>query len=158
VGKLGIPGPALQLRPLLRFKDGRTGGVVGMPLWLWISQGTWSNRRAPRVSAGPVWVDLMAQPVQQVWSFGNGKSVTCSGRGTEYRTGMDAMRGSPDCGYKYTRTSKSEPNGAFTINVTVYWRITWVGSGNTAGELPLFASNSSIPYVVREARAELVAP
>lgn len=143
---------------MVKFKDGRTGGIVGMPVWLWIAPDKWRSPKPVHLEAGPVWVDVSAQPVSQVWAFGDGKRVTCYSRGTEYKLGMDARRGSPDCGYKYLRTSKDQPNGAYTMSVTVNWRITWVGSGNTAGELPIHAVSQSFPYVVREARAQLVAP
>ncbi len=126
-------------------------------MWLWIAPETWVAPRTLHLEAGPVWVDVRAQAVEQVWDFGDGNRVSCRTRGTEYRAGMDPRKGSPDCGYTYKRTSKGKPGGAYTIGVTVYWRITWVGSGNTAGELPLFAVSTSFPYVVKEARAQLVA-
>jgi hypothetical protein len=150
--------PGATVKPMVRFKDGRTGGIVGMPLWLWISRDTWRSPKRVHLEAGPIWVDVTAEPVGQTWTFGDGRSVTCRGRGTEYRAGMNGVTGSPDCGYKYTRTSKNQSNDAYTIRATVHWRITWVGSGNSAGELPPFPVTTTIPYVVREARAELVAP
>lgn len=159
VAQLVIPRPpGAQLRPYLKFADGPAGGIVGMPSWLWIPPAGWRSPETVRVSAGPVWAEVTAEPVSQTWIFGDGGGVTCRTSGTEYKPGMDPMDGSPDCGYRFTRSSKDQPGGKFTVRVVVHWRITWVGSGNTAGELPLFPVNQAFPYVVREARAQLVAP
>jgi len=159
VANLVIPRPPdAQVRPRLTFPDGRAGAIVGMPMWLWIPIGKWRSPQPVHLEAGPAWVDAYAEPVSHTWTFGDGNGVACRVRGTEYRVGMDPAKGSPDCGYKYVRSSKGQPNGAYTISVTVHWRIAWVGSGNTAGELPLFPVSTSFQYVVREARAELVSP
>jgi hypothetical protein len=157
--KLTIPNPpGAVVRPMVRFRDGRVGGVAGMPMWLWISAGTWRSPPPVHLAAGPVWVDVRAVALDQTWTFGDGQHRTCRGRGTEFRAGHPARSGSPDCGYHYARTSRRQPGGAYSVGATVRWRITWVGSGNTAGELPLFAAHAEFPYVVREARAQLVTP
>ena len=64
-----------------------------------------------------------------VWAMGDGKTVTCTQRGTPY-TDADGKRSSPDCGYTYTR------QGTYTVRATSYWTVTWARIGQS-GTIPL---------------------
>ena len=154
---LHIPTPTVAIRPLMRFQDGRQGGLTQLPMWLWQTPVSWRTYSV-RAQAGPVWAAVTARPVAQIWTFGDGSTIACDGPGTPYANGADALAGSPDCGYRYTTTSREMPGGAYHIAVAVIWRLTWIGYDNTGGELPPVRSDTTVPYVVRQARAELVSP
>lgn len=158
MSQLRVPKTAAEIRPMMTFGDGTTGGLTGLPLWLWVDGSSWEEPLIARVQAGSVWAEAKAIPVSQRWDFGDGNGIICEGPGTPYEQGMDALEGSPDCGYTYRRTSKDEPDSAYTVTSTITWRVTWVGSGNTAGELEPLRISDAITYTVRQARAQLVAP
>jgi hypothetical protein len=42
--------------------------------------------------------------------------------------------------------------------VAVTWQVSWVGSGDTGGTLEPLQVQQTIPYTVRQARAQLVDP
>jgi hypothetical protein len=42
--------------------------------------------------------------------------------------------------------------------VVVTWQVSWVGSGDTAGILEPMQMRQTIPYAVRQARAQLIDP
>jgi hypothetical protein len=160
VNLLRLPAPRAEVRPMVRFRDGAHGGLTGAPLWLWIPGSQWRTLHQ-RTEAGAAWAEVTAQPVSQTWTFGDGsRPVTCFGRGTEL-TGFNvhrALEGSPSCGYTYTVSSKDQPQQRYTVDVTVNWQLSWIGSGDTGGILPLFALRQTFPYTVRQARAQLVDP
>jgi len=155
--QLPLPNPDPRYSPNIRFADGRIGGIVGLPMWLWINEKNWTALRQ-RTQAGQNWAEVTARPVKQIWDFGEGRSVTCSGHGTRYKPGMAVASGSPDCSYKYSHSSSHEANGEYKIQVTVLWQVTWIGNGNTSGTLGPLGLSTSFGYIVREARAQLVAP
>lgn len=157
-GQIRLPKTSAEIRPMMTFEDGTRGGITGLPMWLWVDADRWNQDLRARVEAGPAWVEAEARPLEQVWDFGDGNTITCHGPGTPYQHGMDALEGSPDCGHKYTRTSQSQSNGAYTVRVSVVWQISWVGSGNTAGELEPIYMSDAITYTVKQARAQLVSP
>jgi hypothetical protein len=131
-------------------------------MWLWIPRENWPILRQ-RTAAGTAWAQVTARPVSQTWDFGDGsRPLVCLGRGTEL-TAADAragrgLDGSPDCGYTYTVSSRDEPRREYTVRVTVNWQVSWVGSGDTGGILPLMRVPQTISYTVRQARAQLVEP
>ncbi len=152
-----LPDPVPNVVPKLRFADRTVGGLVGAPMWLSISADSWPTI-TQRTAAGDAWAVVEARPTRQIWEFGNGESVTCVGRGDVYRAGEVWKKRLPNCGYRYKRTSSHNPSGYFKITVTVLWDVDWIGSGGTSGSLGPLPVNTSFPYVVKEARAQLVAP
>lgn len=158
-GRLTLPAPVPRLRPLLTFADGRTGGLTGAPLWLWLDPTHWTgDPLTTRVQAGPVWASVAAAPVRQSWTFGDNTTLTCEGPGTPLTDTATALNGSPDCGHTYRATSADTPGDAFALTVRVTWAVTWVGSDGDGGTLAPFVVTTTVPYVVRQARATLVAP
>lgn len=155
---LKLPTVSAQIRPYLTFTDGRQGGITGMPLWMWIDDSSWQSPDTARVEAGPLWAEIKAKPRSVRWSFGNGDSVVCNGPGTPYTQGMDALEGSPDCGYTYRKTSKDEPRGSYFITVEVSWEVSWTASDGTSEAFDPAAVQTTVPYVVMQARSQLVAP
>ena len=157
MNQLQLPNPEPQLVPRISFSDGKTGGIVGAPAWLWIHASNWVTF-VQRTEAGANWASVTARPVSQHWEFGDGGKVTCYGPGVAYRNSQSAVVDSPSCGYRYLRTSKQIPGGAFLVQVSVTWQVTWIGAGQASGSLGPIQLTTTFPYVVREARAQLVAP
>jgi hypothetical protein len=143
---------------MMRFADGAVGGLSGAPMWLWLPSGSWRTLQQ-RTEAGAVWAEVTATPVTQTWYFDDGSpALACQGRGTPLTDTDRAMEGSPDCGYRYTVSSKDRPRGRYAIRVVVTWQVSWVGSGDTAGILEPMQMRQTIPYAVRQARAQLIDP
>jgi hypothetical protein len=155
--QLPLPIPKPRIIPSVQFSSGMVGGFAGMPLWLWFPRSEWRSI-TQRTSAGGAWAMVTARPTRQIWELGDGTTVACNGPGRVYEVGMDPLNGSPDCGSRYSRTSKNKPGGVYSITVTVMWDVTWKGSGGAAGQLGPLPISASMPYTVREARAQLVSP
>ena len=127
-------------------------GAVGAPVYMWTTPGP--KTFGPQVltnSAGGIRITATAKVDRIVWTMGDGASVVCRTPGTPYedRYGFDS---SPDCGYRYTRTSAGRPGNAYPITATSYWLIEWTGPGGSAGQIPLTLS-SSTRIVVGELQA-----
>ena len=115
-----VPGP----------RAGRIG-IVGLPTWMWVAnpgQHTWGPITRTASSAGYT-VRATAKVQRVVCAMGDRHTVTCTKRGTPYADSFSKMS-SPDCGYIYTR------QGTYTVRATSYWRVTWVGIGQS-GTIPL---------------------
>ena len=109
--------------------------VLGLPTWMWAADpGESTTGPITRsASAGGVTVTATARLRETVWNMGDGGVVTCSGEnaaGTPYARSYDALP-SPTCGYRYTRSSGSEPGRKYTVTVTSNWEIEWSGEGRS---------------------------
>jgi len=155
---LELPLPLVAIRPNLKFSDGNNGGISGVPVWVWHDSASWRPLAPVRLAAGPVWAEILAAPQKQTWDFGDGGIVSCRGPGVAFVPGRRLNDQSPRCGHKYLKSSTNFPRGAYVVHVTVQWAVTWMGSGGAQGALAPFFVETSFPYVVREARAELVSP
>jgi hypothetical protein len=61
------------------------------------------------------------------------------------------MAASPDCGYRYLRSSAGAPGGAYTVTVTISWRVTWAGAGQ-AGTIPGLTTVGAVQVRVAESQ------
>ena len=118
-------------------------GAVGAPVYMWTTPGP--TTFGPQVltnRAGGMTITATAKVDRIVWTMGDGASVVCRTPGTPYedRYGFDS---SPDCGYRYTRTSAGQPGNAYPLTATWYWLIDWTGPGGSAGQIPLTLSSST---------------
>jgi hypothetical protein len=111
-----------------------TDGLVGLPEWFWIPRPAWRPVTVI-VSAGPVWAQVTAAPVQLTFDPGGGlPGAACAGPGTRYSPAL-AATGAAGCSYTYQQSSALQPGGAYPASVTVTWRVTWTGSGGVGGTL-----------------------
>lgn len=148
--RLPLPAPGAQHNP-------SSDALVGLATWWWVDPQQWGPLQQ-RTQAGPVWAEVTARPVRSVWDAGDGSEpVVCAGAGRPYDRGRPAREQSSDCSYTYPRSSASQPQRGpdpndrfFTVTVTVYWQISWVGSGGNGGALPEIARSSSFPLRVVE--------
>jgi hypothetical protein len=143
---------------MMRFADGAVGGLTGAPMWLWMPSRSWRTLHQ-HTQAGAVWADVTARPTTQAWDFGDGSPpLVCEGPGTALTDTERALDGSPDCGYRYTVSSKKQPHARYMIRVIVTWQVSWVGSGDSGGILEPMQLRQAMAYTVRQARAQLVDP
>ena len=122
--KLPIRGPQIGIAPK------QTGsGLVGLPVWLWttVNAATWGPYTATAAVPG-LTVTAVARAVRITWNMGDGRQVVCRNPGTQYKPAF-GNTASPSCGYRYARSSASQPNGAYTITGTTTWVIRWAGGG-----------------------------
>ncbi len=111
-------------------------GIVGVPVWLWISDpGESTTGPITRsASAGGITVSATGRLERIVYSMGDGQQIQC-GAGTAYQASYGAAA-SPDCGHTYSSTSAGGSGQAYTISATSYWTVTWAGGGQS-GTIPL---------------------
>lgn len=138
----------LNLRPIAIGITPKNGakGLVGLPTWLWVGNpaaNTWGPARTTKTS-GPVSVSLEAHVDKVVWDMGDGKTVTCPNRGTEYRKAFGG-RPSPNCGYEYRRSSNDQPGKAYTVRAISYWVVDWeeTSGGGQSGQIFLELESST---------------
>jgi hypothetical protein len=148
--RLPLPSPGARHNP-------SSDALVGLATWWWVDEQTWAPLQQ-RTQAGPVWAQVTARPVRSVWDAGDGSQpVVCGGPGRAYDPNRPAREQSSDCTHTYPRSSAEQPQSGpdqndrfFTVTVTVYWQISWTGSGGSGGALPEIARTTSFPLRVVE--------
>lgn len=104
-------------------------GAVGVPVWLWATD---LDDKSMTVTLGPYSVSARASVPKMSFNLGDGRSISCIGKGTPYDTSKGWAE-SPDCGTKYLKKGKR------TVTATATWHVTWTGV-NT-GDLDIPASS-----------------
>lgn len=113
-------------------------GLVGMPVWLWVSDSgpqTWGPVTAS-ASVGAVTSTSTAVVREVVWDLGDGTTVTCDTPGVVYEDRYGTAD-SPECGHRYQRTSVDQPGMAYTVSATTRWEVTWSASTGASGVIPV---------------------
>ncbi|NDL60197.1 hypothetical protein [Phytoactinopolyspora mesophila] len=134
--QLGAIGVGMAPATLSRNPDSM--GLVGAPVWMWAadpSPQTWGPNTAS-ASAGSVSVTVTAAVEEVVWDMGDGASVTCSTPGEAFNEAK-GVRESSDCGYRYQRTSRDQPEQGFTVTATTYWVAPWESNTGASGTISL---------------------
>lgn len=126
--KLPIKGPQIGIVP--EAHDG-SAGLVGLPVWLWtdVTPQTWGPYTATAAVPG-LTVTATATAVRITWNMGDGRQVVCNNPGTRYQASY-GNAASPTCGYRYARSSRSQPGGKYTVTGTTNWVVNWAGGGQT---------------------------
>ncbi len=148
--RLQLPEPDVRHSPAAR-------ALVGLPTWFWVEPAQWRLLRQ-RTVAGPVWAEVTATPIGTAWDPGDGSpALSCAGPGTPYDPTRAEGGQSTDCAYSYPRSSALQPQTGPTVNdrffnvtVTTTWQVTWIGSGGSAGTLPVLTRSSSSPLAVAQ--------
>ena len=123
VDSMNLVAPTVGATPLPK---ATAVSLIGLPTWLWIADAderSWGpiTRTA---SAGGVTVTATAKVAKVVWDMGDGNTVTCTSKGTEW-SAAKGVGDSPTCGYRYDR------RGERTITATTYWEVDWSGAGQS---------------------------
>jgi hypothetical protein len=126
LAKITLKGAAIRMAP-----DPAGAGLVGLPVWMWteVNPNTWGPITASDSAAG-LTVTITGKAASITWSMGDGHTVTCTSPGTPFRTG-NGGQSSPDCGYTYATSSRTQPGGKYTVTTTTAWVVTWAGGGQT---------------------------
>jgi hypothetical protein len=59
--------------------------------------------------------------------MGDGNKVVCRTRGTAFKVSMGFVP-SPDCGYRYQKTSAQQPGQKYPVTATALWNVAWSGA------------------------------
>lgn len=121
---------------------GSEGAITGVPVWFWVTEGLeTTGPQTASDAAGGVAVRVTAQVTEVTWDLGDGTALSC-GIGTPY----DGTVGpSPTCGHVYeVKSTKSDPNGTYTITATSTWTVAWTGGGESGTEIQQYSSTSTM--------------
>ncbi|MFE9424350.1 ATP/GTP-binding protein [Kitasatospora sp. NPDC006697] len=123
-----------------------TTGIVGMPVWIWNvkTDRTWGPVSAS-ASAGGITVNATANVQKIVYTMGDGGGVTCTSAGTPYNASYGGSA-SPDCGYRYTKTSS-----AFSVGAVTTWTVHWEGGGQQ-GDITTTRASGGVNLAIGEAQ------
>jgi hypothetical protein len=137
VRALRLPTPLIGVNPAPPAPQ-----IVFFPTWVWLGGDSWGPRSATASVPG-MSVTATARPVRLVLSTGDGASMTCTGPGTAWTPGRDAMAASPTCGHTFTSP------GSYPVTVTVTWNVSWAGGGVT-GTAPGMTTTATVTVAVVE--------
>lgn len=99
--------------------------AIGYPLWLWAEGPTHIGPVGQNV--GGLSVSLDARLAKTLFRMGDGKSVSCTGAGTPYKSWVQPGAKSPSCGYVYQKPSL--PSKKYRVTATTYWDVRWTVNG-----------------------------
>lgn len=127
-------------------------GLVGLPVWMWVDQPTDDTFGPITASAseGTVSVSATASVSSIVWNMGDGKKITCTGKGTPYADHF-GKQASPTCGHRYAKMSANQPEGAYQVTATSHWLVEWTGGGQS-GTIEFDLTTDPLPIRIGEAQ------
>lgn len=111
-------------------------GLVGAPVWMWVTNAgpaTWGPAEES-VAVGGVTVTVTAAVESVTWDMGDGSAVTCDTTGDAYEARL-GVRPSPSCGHTYAQTSADQPGTAYAVTATANWTASWTASTGASGTL-----------------------
>ncbi|WP_051799615.1 hypothetical protein [Catenuloplanes japonicus] len=129
--------------PTIEFAPG-TSGVLGMPVWMWISNGAATPPPPESDTQAGLGVSLAATLDRVTWDMGDGHTVVCQGNGKPWTAAAGATR-SPDCGYP---TAGGDASGyqvasalaghkdGYLVQATTSFTLHWVATDGQEGDLP----------------------
>ena len=121
-------------------------GVVNLGMWLAVEEPAPISVTA---RAGAVWATTTARLESTTFDMGDGTVVSCDGAGDPIpESKLDSIEPSEDCGHTYTKLQRDEV--PYTVTITSTWRVDWVGSGGTGGDLGTLDRTSTVEYEVLE--------
>lgn len=123
---------------------------VRVPTWLWLDPAWWQPYTAT-ADTGGVSATVVATPVRATWTMGDGGAVTCSGPGVAWRRGLPDE--ATDCKYRYLHSSAGQPQGRFTMSVSVDFDVSWTSSTGAVGRLATVTRTASRSVDVGEIQA-----
>lgn len=137
INRMALRGPDIIISP-----QPAGAGLVGLPVWLAtaVNENTWGpNTKSAAVPGLSVTAIGRAQKI--VWKMGDGTTITCTSHGRAWtKADRDTM---PSCGHRYTRSSRTQPGGRYTITGTTTWEVTWTASDGQSGTLTVTRESST---------------
>lgn len=113
---------------------------VGLWTWWWTDKASWRTLTATATD-GNQSATVTAKPVSLTFDPGDGSTaVVCGGPGRPW-TSADGNAAPTDggCGYRY-RVVTAAP---ITSRQSIVWKVTWTGTGGSAGEIPGLKTSTS---------------
>lgn len=136
-----------------------TRSVAKMPTWFWLDEPYWVTYVGDESSpSGRLTVNVFAEPIETVWSTGEG-SITCvDGPGSPYDIGLDPDSG--ECMWVYQHES-STVGGTYRVDGEVLFTVEWQmvfdnGTTYDRGELPPYYVSAGWDTVVSAIHALVV--
>ncbi|MDP9799755.1 hypothetical protein J2S43_008267 [Catenuloplanes nepalensis] len=140
---LAIDPPAVNIAPA-------SPGVLGLPVWMQITNGAFEAQTPPSVTEAGLTVTLVATPREARWDMGAGV-VTCRSKGEAW-TSDKGKSLSPSCGFPMAGSNSAGYQRADDYQVTVqtFFDIAW-STADDSGELAEVASPlTTVDYTVNE--------
>ena len=116
------------LRP--KFSPADPWTYVNFPTALWVAGDVTSSRAATAEVPG-VRVTVTATPEEVRWDTGDGATEVCAGPGRAPDPSVPGDHG--DCSHVWSWPSVGQPDRAYRVTATVFWRITWTAEGAPGG-------------------------
>ncbi|GAB7048045.1 hypothetical protein [Catenuloplanes indicus] len=141
---LTIAPPAVKISPA-------SPGVLGLPVWMQITNDAFTAQTPPSVTEAGLTVTLVATPSEARWTMGDGSTVVCTHRGDAWTSGNGTAR-STTCGYPMAGASLAgyQKAGDYQVTVQTFFDIRWSTSSDS-GELADVASPATtVDYTVNE--------
>lgn len=115
-------------------------------LWTyyWTDPATWKSLTATASAVG-LTATVTAVPVSLSFDPGDGsEGQSCAGPGRAWvESDGNSAPTSGACGYQYTKVSGPGYDHPITSTQTITWKITWTGTGGSAGEIPGLSTSTS---------------
>lgn len=122
IAQIRMNAPDIGASPCLA-TPGACRGTVGVPVWLWVGDGTGSlPSKSATASAGRFTITATAKVSKVKWSLGDGQTTICTGVGSKYDAQRDGWA-SPACGFDSGWTQA----GSYTLTASYVWEISWTG-------------------------------
>jgi hypothetical protein len=132
---------ALAPKPHMKLAPSRVA-LTGLPSYFWLRPKP--HAIVARAQAGALVVVAQARPVQYVWNFGDGRSLTTTRPGRRW---TKKRRGNVSHLY--------ETRGRYTLRARIIWEARWRTLGGRWAHLGYFSTSSSRGYGVRQVLAVL---
>ncbi|POX51490.1 hypothetical protein C3489_19855 [Streptomyces sp. Ru71] len=150
--EIRVPSTTVELAP-------RNVTKVNLPTWAWLESAKFKPVSVTAsVPLLGISATTTAEPVSLRIRPGTGDAVTYPASGEcqihDGRIGEPYVRGNadrtPPCGVKYLRSSES---GAYKLQATVTWKISWTSTTGQGGDLPPGTFGTDQDVVVQEVQS-----
>lgn len=123
ISRLDLSRPEIGASPC-QTDTGACRGTVGLPVWLWVGDGTGGAlpSMSTTATAGPYSVTATAKVSKVKWSLGDGTTTTCTTTGTKYDSATHGWS-DPTCGF----ASGWSTAGTHTLTASYVWEISISG-------------------------------
>jgi hypothetical protein len=120
-------------------------GLVGAPVWMWVTNAgpsTWGPMEKS-AGVGGITVTVRAWVENVVWDMGDGGSKTCTTTGEAYHVSY-GVQNSPSCGYLYEHTSRHQLDTAYPVSATTNWVAEWTATTGASGTLEVQPQKATV--------------